>query len=108
MSGQHERDYVHHFTDDDTVRVRFTTERDTVLRFTVQYDVWIDGHVHPVVRYDNAHGFAHRDLLDWNGDVIDKQALPAHWTTNQALTHAEWEIKTNWPLHRDAFMRRKI
>lgn len=50
---------------DNALRVMFETERGQILRFVVQLecqfgedDEWI-----PVVRYDTAHGYAHRDIM---------------------------------------------
>ena len=38
------------------------TERGQVTAFTVQMELLVGGHWEPVVRFDTAHGFAHRDL----------------------------------------------
>lgn len=54
----------------DSIRVRRTTERGQTLAFTVQYEPWVDGAHRPAVRYDTAHGFAHRDILDWDGVAV--------------------------------------
>ncbi len=37
--------------------------------FRVQYETKINNIWYPVVRYDTAHGFVHRDLLSFKGDV---------------------------------------
>ena len=50
---------------DNALRVLFETERGQILRFVVQLECqfveeceWL-----PVVRYDTAHGYAHRDIM---------------------------------------------
>ena len=48
----------------DWLRVRFLTDRGVVRRFTVQYEAVVDGTTYPVVRWDTAHGYVHRDTLD--------------------------------------------
>jgi hypothetical protein len=52
------------------LRMRFTTVRGDVTAFTIQYETTIGEDRVPVVRYDSAHGCAHRDLLDRRGRVI--------------------------------------
>lgn len=50
---------------DNALRVMFETERGQILRFVVQLECQFveDGEWIPVVRYDTAHGYAHRDVL---------------------------------------------
>ena len=50
---------------DNALRVRFETERGQILRFVVQLECQFveDGEWIPVVRYDTAHGYAHRDIM---------------------------------------------
>jgi hypothetical protein len=49
------------------IRCSFERLKNRILRFTVQLEIihgegWL-----PVVRYDNAHGFCHRDTLHADG-----------------------------------------
>ncbi|NUO09136.1 MAG: hypothetical protein HUU08_10725 [Candidatus Brocadia sp.] len=79
--------------------VRF---KGNVLRFVVQYETKFEGKWFPVVRYDTEHGFAHRDLLDINGN---KQKTPLFTKDyNEALTFAEYDIKSNWKMYKQAFL----
>ena len=34
-----------------------------IVEFRIQYEAFIAGHWHPIVRYDSAHGQPHRDVL---------------------------------------------
>ena len=71
------------------------------MQFVVQYEAQIHGQWQPVVRYDTAHGFAHRDLLHPDGRA-DKQWLP--WMAfSVAMTYATQELKTEWRRYRRAF-----
>lgn len=49
----------------NALRVRFETDRGQILRFVIQLECLFseDGEWTPVVRYDTAHGYAHRDVL---------------------------------------------
>lgn len=87
----------------DWLRARFTTDRGRVVVYTVQYESTIGGLRTPVVRFDNAHGFPHRDLLDRNGRVIEKRAIVGNPDPGTALTQAQQDIRTNWRRYRAAF-----
>jgi len=50
---------------DNALRVTFESERGRIIRFVVQLECLFveDGEWIAVVRYDTAHGYAHRDIL---------------------------------------------
>lgn len=89
------------FTDDDLARVRFTVERGKIQRFMIQLECRISEKWYAIVRYDNAHGFAHRDLF--------RPRYPAEKTQldvvnlNVALTFAQNDILKNWLTYRRRF-----
>ncbi len=57
---------------------------------------------YPVVRYDTAHGFTHRDMMDLKGS-IEKTPL-FNQDYNDALTFAESDLKLNWEYYKGKFM----
>lgn len=61
----HEKFWIQDFeTGVDRLRVHFTTDRGRVQEILVlQYEAFIDGKWRPVVRFDEAHGFFHRDVM---------------------------------------------
>ncbi|MDP9364859.1 MAG: hypothetical protein M3Q10_11665 [Chloroflexota bacterium] len=85
------------------LRLRITTEGADVTAFTAQYETTIGGERTPVVRYDNAHGYAHRDVLDRRGRVIDKRPVPGNPTLKEALEIGRMDLRNNWPHYRAAF-----
>ncbi len=92
MLGSADRFRHHH--------VRF---RRDILSFVVQYETKVEEKWLPVVRYDTKHGFAHRDLLDRKGE---KQKTPVFARDfNEALTFAEYDIKCNWRIYKQQFLR---
>ena len=100
--------YRYEFDDDGLhlCDVRILTDRGTVVDYTVIYLAMIDGSLMPVVRYDSAHGYPHRDTLDWEGRVVEK-----HWTPREsldtALDSAIIEVKARWrEFHREFLARR--
>jgi hypothetical protein len=91
----------------DVIRVRLDVDRGQVTAFTLQLETFVDGRWRPVVRYDSAHEQPHRDLLDWDGHVIDKFWLPPTMTNKQAVRYAEQDLSENGAAYRDAFLERK-
>jgi len=74
-----------------------------LVSFTVQYETFWKGKWLPVARYDSAHGFAHRDLYDIRGRAIKTPLFIRNY--NQALTFAELDLKANWRIYRERFLR---
>ena len=75
-----------------------------IVSFAVQLEVrhprqgmWLG-----VVRYDTAHGFAHRDWLHADG-TTEKTPLPIE-DYGQALSYAEADLKDHWQDYRDRFL----
>ena len=92
---------------DDTalawLRLRVETEREQVTGFLAQYETTFEGQWTPVMRYDTAHGFAHRDVLNRRGEVIEKQALALHLSFREALDLGVRDIRANWRRYRRDF-----
>ena len=111
MAGREERD--HEFTSEleagRSIRFRFDTDRGRVTAFTVQLEVWVAEleRWRPVVRYDDAHGAPHRDILDWDGRVVDKLWLPPGTSNEAAMAEARRDISTHHPTYVEAFWRTK-
>jgi hypothetical protein len=96
-------EYVYALSSQHTDRLRVRARRlgSQIVSFAVQYEAHLEGAWHPIVRFDTAHGFAHRDLLHPDGRV-DKEPLP--WDTyNAALTYATQELKTHWARYRQRY-----
>jgi hypothetical protein len=56
----------------------------------------------PVIRYDTAHGYAHIDRYNLKGQT-KKERLAL--TFSEALTRAERDLKQNWSVYRERFLR---
>lgn len=74
-----------------------------VVSFSVQLELKHKERWHPVVRYDTAHGFAHKDIINPDGS-IDKSPLFLQ-DYNEALIFAEGDLKDNWESYRDHFLK---
>lgn len=83
---------------DDRYRHRHVRIAGRVTEFVIQYEVRQGEEWLPVVRYDTAHGFAHRDLLS-SKKGVEKTPLGMK-DLNMALTFAESDLKANWKWYR--------
>lgn len=72
--------------------------------FVIQLEVWHPGMGTwaPVIRYDTAHGFVHRDWVRPDG-LVEKTPIPIEDYT-QALQYAEADLKDNWQIYRSRFL----
>ncbi|NUO80467.1 hypothetical protein HUU05_10355 [candidate division KSB1 bacterium] len=86
----------------DRLRVHFTTDRGQVVAIIViQYEAYIDGKWRPVVRFDETHGFFHRDVVSPSGE---QQKTPiAVDDRSEALAKALYEIRQLWRTYRKTF-----
>ena len=50
-------------------RTRHVRSVNTVIEFVVQYEIEVEDKWYPVIRYDTAHGFAHKDIISYKGDI---------------------------------------
>jgi hypothetical protein len=79
------------------------TERGQVAAFAVQMEIFVGDCWEPVVRFDTAHGFAHRDLYRRSGEPIK---TPLGMDFRRARTFAQEDILANWRRYRDLFLGR--
>ena len=72
-----EKEYLELLSDDGAVRLRvkLLTRKGKIVEFTIQLEAFIGNTWLPVVRYDNAHGFAHKDELTLKGELVRKQPV---------------------------------
>ncbi len=73
------------------------------MAFAVQLELWVEDHWQPIVRYDAAHGFAHRDIYETTTRTR-KEAMGMSF--HDALTYADRDLDDGWPQYVDAFRRR--
>ncbi|MCI2430464.1 hypothetical protein LM602_08065 [Candidatus Acetothermia bacterium] len=71
----------------------------------IELEILVAGQWKPARRYDNAHGFAHRDRLNLKGEII-KERLPL--SDEQALTLGQVDLNRNWEQYRESFLREEF
>jgi len=83
------------------MRIWHQVDRGKIQAFTVQLEVLGKNQWTPVVRYDTAHGFAHRDLYTRQGKQFK---TPLGMDFNQARTFAQRDILMHWQEYRQIFL----
>jgi hypothetical protein len=84
------------------IRCTFQRVKNRVVRFTVQLEIAQRGSWTPVVRYDNAQGFCHRDTLHPDGSQDKTRVFVGD--VNETFTYAIEDLRANWEAHRARFL----
>ena len=93
-----EKEFVVRLTSDDIIRHHRFIVGGQVGWFVVQYEARIEGKWVAIVRYDTAHGFAHRDLIHPSGKIIKSKL---RWQDfNEAYTYAQQDLGARWEFYR--------
>ena len=89
----------------DVARLRcsYQRHRKRIVQFTVQLEISHGNKWQAIVRYDNAHGFCHRDILHADG-TQDKDPV-YYGNVNETFTHAVDELREHWRAHLARFLR---
>ena len=96
-------EYVIRLSPTDRYRHLHVRSGNRIVFFRVQLETFFGMEWLPVVRYDTAHGFAHRDVMKPHGQVAKTPLF--NQNLNDALTFAENDLKTNWTSYRSRFRR---
>ena len=95
--------FVRDLDERSRIRVAFETRGKDVLWFVAQLEVCIKDDWQAVVRYDTAHGFAHRDELYPDGSV-NKVELNMDFAA--ALTFAQRDMQRNYEVYLARWLRK--
>lgn len=85
----------------DRLRVMAFKEKGRIIRFVVQYEAFMGDEWKGVVRYDTAHGFAHKDIIHPDGNIEKQPLIFADF--NAAFTFAVQDLKISWKWYRKAY-----
>jgi len=97
-----EKEYIIPYSEDTRKRHYHKAKGGKVIEFMVQLEVKVKGEWKPVIRYDCAHDYAHRDRYNLAGER-EKEEL--HLSYGEALTLGDKDIKKNWRAYRDRFLK---
>ena len=86
------------------MRIKLQLDKSELIDVVYQYESFIDGKWIPVVRYDCAHGFFHRDTLMPDGSK-EKQVIEID-DLKTASKYAEQDLKDRWEWYRDKYIKK--
>ena len=99
------KEFFQWLSDTDRLRIRFEMTKGKVTMLVVQYEGLIRGKWEPIIRYDTAHGYLHKDLYAaGRKETIKKEQVPVH-DLNCGLTEAIDDLKRYWQEYRTGFTR---
>jgi len=98
------KSYVFMLTETDRKRHKHMSDAGKIIGFVVQYETKLQDKWVPMMRYDTAHGFAHKDIL--NPDGTSEKILLGNVDYNELLTFADRDINENWQRYKGRYIRR--
>lgn len=90
--------------DFNRIRVRLITENGELKDVMYQFESFIEAKWTPIVRYDCAHGFFHRDVLMPNGDK-EKRSIEID-SLKSASNYAEQDLKDRWEWYKERYIKK--
>lgn len=101
-----EKEYLIRLGDGARKRHYHRTEKGVVVSFVVQLEIEIEkGKWSPVLRYDCAHDFAHRDRYNLKNEQRKEEL---HLSYADALNLADEDINKNWQVYKEKFLRGEL
>src|SRR5437867_3977927 len=98
-----EKTYLGMLSPEDRRRYSHVKRGGRIIRFVIQYETMIADEWCPVVRYDCAHGAAHKDVLDIHGR--EEKHLLGVSDLREAIAAADSDIRGNWQRYKERFIR---
>lgn len=96
------REYRYPLSLEDELVVEMEIERSNIVDFKVMYNTIIKGKEHQVVRYDCAHGYAHKDILY---EKPKRKEIMADIEYDELLDIAKDDIERNWEQYKKKYLR---
>jgi hypothetical protein len=90
-------------SDHDRARLRYVIDRGHLVDFMCQYEALINERWAPVVRFDCAHGFFHKDTLYPNGDKVKEKIEIL--SLKAAAEYAKQDIEEHWEWYRERYCK---
>jgi hypothetical protein len=90
--------------DANRLRVRLKNENGELTDIMYQFKSFINTKWIAIVRYDCAHGFFHRDVLQPNGDK-EKQLIEMD-SLKSASRYAEQDLKDRWEWYKERYIKK--
>jgi hypothetical protein len=98
-----DREWVFAVANDEArIRCRYRRRGNRMIEYTVQLEIWQAQTWRPILRYDNAHGYCHRDIIHSDGTQTKVRIYRGDTSSN--FTWAIKELRANWQSERARFL----
>jgi hypothetical protein len=97
------KSYIFAYAPDCRKRHQHHRFNNEIIEFIVQLEILVKNKWYPAIRYDTAHGFAHCDVIHFNGKV-EKTVIPT-LNYRDALTYADEDLNENWQYYKELFLK---
>ena len=95
------KSYLRYLTHEDRVRCQIEIRKGKVIKFVVQYEIYVKRQWAAVTRFDTYHHAVHRDLIA-PGTTTKKWLL--HLDFDEGLNFAYNDIEDNWERYREWYL----
>ena len=79
-------------------------EKGELIDVVYQYETLIEDNWTPIVRYDCAHGFFHRDILKPNGEKEKNEIVIDN--LKSASKYAQQDLKDRWEWYKERYVKK--
>lgn len=97
-----EKEYIVIYSENARKRHYHKVEKGKIIHFVVQLEVKVKDEWKPVIRFDCSHQYAHCDKYNLTGK---QKKYEMNLSYKEALTFGDRDIKRNWRLYRDKFLK---
>lgn len=98
------KEFIRPLSNEDRIRENFSVDKGKVERIVVQYESYIHDKWIPIIRFDTAHDFFHKDII--NPDFTKNKIEITSFNLNDALTFAELDLKNNWQRYKAQYLEK--
>jgi len=98
------KEFIRPLSDEDRIRENFSIDKGKIKRIVVQYESYIHNKWIPIIRFDTAHNFFHKDII--NPDTTKNKIEITSFNLNDALTFAELDLKNNWQRYKAQYLEK--
>ena len=89
----------------DRLRIQFISDKGRITDLMIQYEAIVEDRWTPIVRYDCAHGFFHRDILNPDGSQEKKDYQMDN--LNVAFSFARQDLEDKWEWYKENYIKKK-
>jgi len=98
------KEFIRPLSHENRIRENFSVDKGEVKRIVVQFESRIHDKWVPIIRFDTAHDFFHKDIM--NPDKTKVQIKISSFNLNDALTYAELDLKNNWQRYKAQYLEK--